>query len=181
MEGLEALHRLTGSGVSLVGLGRFLEGTPGHGPHPSHIRPAGQPGSPRPQLARGRLLPPYSTVSKHPLDLPQTPACLGVPGSGIPKTKFNRTKQSQLLPVSKAARQSPASALCRSLSKTRFSRVPRCSGRGSPAGRGRLLVARASASWSRVEDRAPAGFGCRSAGCGDPRGGDWEGKDRAAG
>lgn len=106
-------------------MGGFLEGTPGQGPHPSHIRPAGQPGSPRPQLARGRLLPPYSTVSKHPLVLPQTPACLGVPGSGIPKTKFNRTKQSQLLPVSKAARQSPASALRRSLSKTRFSRVPR--------------------------------------------------------
>lgn len=80
MEGPEALHQLMKSGVSLAGFGGggLLEEILGRGPPiPSHVRPADQPGSPCPQLARGRLLPRVPQSVNIPLVRPRTPPALG--------------------------------------------------------------------------------------------------------
>lgn len=155
----------------------LLEETLGRDPtgaesHSSHFRPAGQPGSPCPQLAQGRLLPLILQPANTLLIPPRTSVLLRVPGSGIPKTKISTTEQNN---HSYYQRLRPLATPRRRLSAVLWERCtfPGCpgfSGPDSPTGGGRRPVARASASRSRDEDRAPAGFGGRSAGSGDLRG-----------
>lgn len=102
MEGPEALHQLMKSGVSLVGFGgeggsswkRLL----GADPIPSYIRPADQPGSPRPQLARGRLLPGVPQSGNTLLVRPRTPPALAFQDQKFLKqnlTQSNNTTRSK--------------------------------------------------------------------------------------
>lgn len=100
MEGPEALHQLMKSGVSLAGLGwgsswkRLL----GADPIPSYVRPADQPGFPRPQLARGRLLPRVPQSVNTLLVRPWTPPALAFQDQKFLKqnlTQSNNTTRSK--------------------------------------------------------------------------------------
>lgn len=69
----------------------------GADPIPSHVRPADQPGSPRPQLSQGRLLPRVPQSVSIPPRSAADESGIRIqdqnPGSEISKTKFNTIEQ----------------------------------------------------------------------------------------